>query len=126
MFGFMAEPDGRRVIFMDTVSIVDIAVPTIQLLQNPGFDNSSTALTGWTQYCTSSCTSAGAFGGRVASGSNCSSINCYADYCYQNGIDFLSQNFPTAIGHHYTLSYWMIDGGTSGPNMATKVYIDIY
>jgi hypothetical protein len=126
MFGFMAEPNGQRVIFLDNVSIVDVIAPSIQLLQNPSFDNSSATLTGWTQYCTSSCTQTGAFGGKVASGSNCSSTNCYADYCYGTGIDFLSQTFPTTIGHVYELSFWIIDWGITGPNMATKLYIDIY
>jgi len=127
MFGFMAEPNGQRVIFLDDVSIVDVAATGTQLLQNPSFDNSSTALTGWTQYCTNSCTATGAFGGTVASGSNCSTNNCYADYCYSTGIDFLSQSFPTTIGHVYTLSYLIIDWGSNpmDPNMATKVYIDI-
>jgi hypothetical protein len=55
MFGFTTDPGGgaNRYWFLDDVSVVDIATSAIQLLENPSFDNSTSALTDWTQYCTS-------------------------------------------------------------------------
>jgi hypothetical protein len=53
------------------------------------------------------------------------------DYCYGGGppnpagVDFLSQTFPTTIGHVYTISFWIRGYGT-GPNMATNAYADFY
>jgi hypothetical protein len=126
MFGFMGDGSGQRIWFLDDVSVVDIIAPSNQLLQNPSFDNSTTALTGWTQYCTSTCTGGSSTGGQVATGVNCTSTNCYMDHCYGgSNIDFLSQSFSTTIGHVYTISFWIIDFG-SGPNGATRAYFDNY
>jgi hypothetical protein len=126
MFGFVSDVSGQRLWFLDDVSIVDVLTPSIQLLQNPSFDNSTSALTGWTQYCTSTCPSGSTNAGKVATGSNCTSTNCYMDHCYGGAaIDFLSQTISTTIGHVYTISFWIIDYGT-GPNGATKAYVDLY
>ena len=126
MFGFTADGSGKRMWFLDDVSIVDIVAPTVQLLQNPSFDNSTTALTGWTQYCTSTCPSGSANGGQVATGINCTSTNCYMDRCYGGGaFDLLSQTFPTIIGHNYSISFDILDFG-SGANGGTKAYVDMY
>jgi hypothetical protein len=126
MFGFTGDGSGKRYWFLDDVSVVDIIAPSIELLENPSFDNSTTALTGWTQYCTSTCSGGSINGGQVVSGTNCSTNNCYMDHCYGGGIiDFLSQTFTTTIGHVYTISFWIIDFG-SGANGATKAYVDIY
>jgi hypothetical protein len=128
MFGFTEDPGGgaNRYWYLDDVSIVDVTASTIQLLQNPSFDNSTTVLTGWTQYCTSTCPSGGTNSGQVATGANCLSTNCYMDHCYGFGpIDFLSQTFSTTVGHVYTISFWIQDYG-SGPNAATRTYVDIY
>ncbi len=130
MFGFVGDGAGNRIWFLDDVSVVDVTVPTIQLLQNPSFDNSTTALTGWTQYCTSTCTPppVGAYPGKVATGANCTSTNCYMDHCFGGpAIDFLSQTFPTTVTHVYNISFCIIDFGPNGtPNGATKAYVDIY
>jgi hypothetical protein len=128
LFGFIEDPGGgaQRYWFLDDVSVVDVTNTSVQLLQNPSFDNSTTALTGWTQYCTSVCPVGQA--GRVITGSNCTSTNCYMDHCYGGGpntVDFLSQTFPTTIGHVYTFSFWIMTMG-SGPTMQTKGYVDFY
>ncbi len=126
MFGFTGDCSGYRIWFLDNVSIVDVTAPSIQLLQNPSFDNSTTTLTGWTQYCTSTCTYGSGSAGTVTSGANCTSTNCYMDHCYcVSAIDFLSQTFSTTIGQVYNISFWIIDFG-SGPDLATRAYVDLY
>jgi hypothetical protein len=121
MFGFVGDGAAGRYWYIDSVSVVDVTTPTIQLLQNPGFDNSTTALTDWTQYCTSTC---GSDAGEVVT-SGCVSGNCYMDHCHGGGeIDFLSQSFVTTIGHIYTISFWIIDSGT-GPDGTTVAYVDL-
>jgi hypothetical protein len=50
------------------------------------------------------------------------------DHCYGGGpsiVDFLSQAFPSTIGHVYTFSFWIMAMG-SGPTMQTKAYVDFY
>jgi hypothetical protein len=128
MFGFICDPGGGalRYWYLDDVSVVDVANTSVQLLQNPSFSNSTTALTGWTQYCTNTCPTGQA--GQVTTGSSCRSTNCYMDHCYGGGpspVDFLSQTFPTTIGHVYTFSFWIVTTG-SGPFMQTKAYVDFY
>jgi hypothetical protein len=124
MFGFMCDPSGNNYWFLDDVSVVDVNAPSIELLQNHNFDNSTSTLTGWTQWCTSTCTSGNA--GQVTSDSNCTSTNCYIDRCYGSGaIDFLSQTFSTTPGNVYTISFWIKDFG-SGSNVSSKAYVDIY
>jgi hypothetical protein len=128
MFGFRGDAagGGQRYWYLDDVSVVDVTAPGIQLLQNPSFENSTTALTGWNQWCTSTCPSGSTNAGQVASGSNCKSSNCYMDHCYGGGaIDFLSQTILATIGHVYTISFWIFDYG-SGPNGATNAYVDVY
>jgi hypothetical protein len=129
MFGFVGDGACGRLWFLDDVSIVDVNASSVELLQNPSFDNSTTALTDWIQYCTSTCTPppAGAFPGQVTTGSNCTSTNCYMDHCCGGAIDFLSQSFSTIIGHFHKISFWIVDiGATGSPNGATKAYVDLY
>jgi hypothetical protein len=126
MFGFMGDGYGERYWFLDDVSVVDVTAPGVQLLQNPSFDNSTTTLTGWNQWCTSTCPSGSTNAGKVTSGPNCTSSNCYVDHCYGgNSIDFLSQTILATIGDVYTISFWIFDYGT-GPNGLTRAYVDIY
>lgn len=122
MFGFQNE--NNRKYYLDTVSIVDSSAPSIQLLKNPGFENSTTIATDWVQWCTSTC---GGFSGNVTFGTNCylSTGNCFVDNCYAtSGIDFLGQSFPTIAGHRYSISFWLILGG-GGTTAANKFYADI-
>ncbi len=91
-------------IYLDSVSIVDNSAPAIQLLNNPGFENSNTSLTGWMTWCASSC--GGGFPGQVLTNSSCHSGNCYYDHCRNTAYDYLLQSFPATIGHVYTISFW--------------------
>ena len=124
MFGFTSG-SSNRLWFLDDVSVVDVIASTTELLHNPSFDNSTSALPGWTQYCTSTCVATNP--GQVVSGANCSSTNCYMDHCYGGGaVDFLSQTFATTPGHVYTISFKINPFGSGPGGPTTKVYIDIY
>jgi hypothetical protein len=125
MFGFTSDSSGQRAWLLDAVSVVAFIVNTTELIQNSGFENSTTTLTDWTQYCTSTCPNGSATAGQVYSGAN-SSNNFYIDRCYGVGaIDFLSQTFPTTIGHLYRISFRIFDYG-SGPDGTSNAYVDIY
>jgi hypothetical protein len=121
MFGFQTEP--IRIYYLDDVSVVDVSTPTIELLDNPSFENSSTTLTGWTLWCAASCGTSST--GQVTSGSDCysSSGNCFEGRCYSSGIIFLGQSFPATIGHTYTISYRLI--GVWGLIAADEFYVDV-
>jgi hypothetical protein len=116
MFGFKGY-GGMDYTFLDSVSVVDSNASSIQLLNNPDFEDSTSSLTDWETWCTSAC---GSGAGQVTSGSNCSSGNCYADHCQAN-FDYLAQSFPATIGHTYTISFWLMQ--TGGPMAA--IYVDI-
>jgi hypothetical protein len=92
--------------YLDSVSVVDNSAPSIQLLNNPGFDNSTSSLIGWTTWCTSAC---GSGAGQVTT-SSCHSGNCYVDHCQAN-YDYLVQSFSATIGHTYTISFWLMQTG---------------
>jgi hypothetical protein len=103
--------------YLDSLSVVDINAPTIQLLNNPGFDNSTTTLTGWATWCASGCGIGNA--GQVLANSSCYSGNCYLDHC-QGNYDYVSQTFPATVGDVYTMSFCLKQTG-SGP----KCYLNI-
>ena len=110
-FGF----EGGSISFnvLDTVSVVDLTVPSMEILQNPGFENSSISPVGWVQWCQNSC-SGGSQPGQVTS-SNCRNVSgvlCYKDRC-DNGFDFLGQTFSTIIGRTYRISFWLYQSGAS-------------
>ncbi|CAF1484915.1 unnamed protein product [Rotaria sordida] len=122
MFGFQNE--NNREYYLDAVSVVDNSAPTIELLKNPSFENSTTTATNWVQWCTSTCSG---HPGVITSGTKCylSTGNCFMDNCYAlTGIDFLGQSFPTIIGHTYTVSFWLVLGG-SGTTLDNRFYADI-
>ncbi|CAF0979971.1 unnamed protein product [Rotaria sp. Silwood1] len=123
MFGFQNE--NNRQYYLDTVSVVDNNAITVQLLKNPGFENSTTTATGWVQWCTNMCSG---HSGVINSGTGCylsTTGNCFMDNCYAStGIDFLGQSFPTTIGYTYKISFWLILGG-SGTTTANRFYADI-
>ncbi|CAF3537037.1 unnamed protein product [Rotaria sp. Silwood1] len=124
LFGFQNE--NNRKYYLDTASVVDNSASTTQLLKNPGFESSTTTLTDWVQYCTSTCGS-GSTPGTISTGSNCylSTGSCYVDNCYASaGIDFLSQTFTATVGHTYTVSFRLVLGG-SGTTTANRFYADV-
>lgn len=125
-FAFLCDGSGQRYWYLDDVSVVDTANPSIELLQNPSFENSSSTLIGWIQSCTNTCPSPSLNGGKATSSGNCYSGSCYVDHCYGSGAtDYLSQTFMATVGHIYTISFRIYDYGT-GPNGATKAYVNVY
>lgn len=126
VFGFATENSGRRIWFLDNVSVVDVTAPATQLLQNPSFDNTTTAPVEWTQFCAHTCAGGSTYAGQVASGVNCTSTNCYMSRCNgASAFDTLSQSFPTIAGRNYTISFLIVDFGSGGSGN-TKAYVDIY
>ena len=71
-------------VYLDDVSVIDNIAPTTELLINPGFENSTAVITGWTKQCASSCTTSG-----------------------DGGYVYLSQTFSVIVGHNYTVSFWL-------------------
>ncbi len=107
--------------YLDDVSVVDNSAPSIQLLNNPSFENSTTNLTGWTTWCGNVTYCGGTnFPGQVLANSSCHSGNCYYDHC-KNNYDYLSQSFPATIGDNYTISFWFQQLGTG----TMKFYAEI-
>lgn len=123
VFGFETDPGND--LYLDTVSVVEINAPSLQLLNNPSFENSTTAVPGWVVWCSSTCTSgspqAGATFGTLCYGST---GNCFIANCAGSGIAFVGQSFSTTVGHYYTISFRMKQGG--GPTGQTVFYADVY
>jgi hypothetical protein len=125
MFGFTSDSSGLRRWLLDDVFVGAFIANSTELIQNGGFENSTTTLTGWTQYCTSTCPNGSVNAGQAYYDANTTN-NYYMDHCYGVGaIDFLSQTFSTTIGQLYAISFWILDYGL-GPNGATIAYVDIY
>jgi hypothetical protein len=118
IFGFTNGGSGYS--YLDDVSVVDTNASSIQLLNNPSFENSTTNLTGWTTPCenTTIC-SIGVPGQVLANITACHSGNCYYDHC-RTGYDYLTQSFPATIGEPYTISFWLQQVGNSA-----KFYAEI-
>ena len=102
-------------VYLDDVSVTDKIAPSIQLLNNPSFENSTSTVTGWVMWCTSSCQTSGDGGTIINTGCHTGSgNNCYTNHC-KNGYDFLGQTFSTIVGHNYTISFWLHKtGGPAG------------
>ncbi len=107
VFGFSTGTSAYN--YLDDVSVVDNSAPSMQLLRNPSFENSTSTLTGWTTWCTSSCNSG--YPGTITN-SSCHSGNCYIDHCHQTDYDYLVQSFSAKIGDTYTISFWFQQTGT--------------
>jgi hypothetical protein len=124
IFGFTTEP--ARTYYLDDISVVDVNASNIQLLKNPSFENSTTNLTGWTLWCSTSCSGTG---GKLYTTNNChlSIGTCFGANCPgTSAIIFLGQSFSTIIGHIYTISYWLIaSGGGGGANNQNHFYVDV-
>ncbi len=120
LFGF--ETDGTHTFYLDTVSVVDNSMPSIELLSNPNFENSTINATDWIEPCETTCTS------QIVSGSQCSrsSGNCFMAFCTVDNysISFLSQSFMATIGHTYTISFMLNLAGNSSTGI-TSFYLDV-
>ncbi len=95
--------------YLDEVSVVDNNASSIQLLNNPSFENSTTNITGWTTWCTSSC---GAVNATKITNSDCHNGKCVVNQCQHPAYDYLVQSFPATIGDTYTISFWLQQNGT--------------
>ncbi len=104
IFGFSNGGSGYS--YLDDVSVVDTNASSIQLLNNPSFENSTTLLNGWTTWCGNVTYCGTGFPGQVLANSSCHSGNCYYDHCHTN-YDYLTQSFPATIGEPYTISFWL-------------------
>ena len=99
-------------VYLDGVSVVDNSAPSIELLNNPSFENSTSTVSGWMIWCTSSCIQNGDGGQITTSGCHSGSgSNCYTDHC-SIGYDFLGQSFSATVGHNYTISFWLYKNGS--------------
>jgi len=96
-------------LYLDDVSVADITNSSVQLLTNQGFNNASTALTGWAVWCSSGCS--GTVGG--ISTTSCRTGYCYKGQCGPSTTNYLVQTFPAVFGRTYNISFWMqrIKGG---------------
>jgi hypothetical protein len=120
IFGFNSVSTAYN--YLDDVSVVDNNAPSIQLLNNPSFENSTSNLTGWTTWCVlTQCSNGAGYPGRVLANSTCHSGNCYIDHCHQTNYDFLVQSFPATIGDTYNISFWLQQTGTG----TAKFYANI-
>jgi len=102
IFGF--DSSSEVYVLIDDVSIVRTANPSVELLDNPGFDNSISNPTGWDAWCSNTCGS--------SSGGVVTNIGCRTGYCYKgqcrggNNVDYVVQTFPAISGQSYTWEYW--------------------
>ncbi|CAF4424358.1 unnamed protein product [Rotaria socialis] len=96
--------------FLGDVSATLISSPSIQLLANPNFGNSTTIATDWLVWCSYTCT--GGAGAQVTWGTNCylSTGNCFLVDCPDTGsgaIVYLGQSFSATIGSTYKIDFWL-------------------
>jgi hypothetical protein len=104
--------------FLDTVSVTKVTAPSVELLQNLSFENSTTQLNGWVLWCNSTC-SPGA-GGQVTYGTNCylATGNCFLADCPGAGnggaMVFLGQSFSATVVDTYTISFRLHMGYGNG------------
>ncbi len=109
VFGF--ENDNHRQWWLDGVSVVDVTSPSGNLLSNPSFENSSTAIPGWSIQqgcCSSSAANINTSG--CAVGNNCLNFFCGPELTFS----FIGQYFTAVVGHVYNISYYLKTGGSGG------------
>ncbi len=120
MFGF--ETEGAHTYYLDAVSVVDVNAPTVELLTDPSFENSTVNGSNWIQSCETLCD------GQIISGSQCfqSSGNCFMMTCPDDNssISFLSQSFMATIGNTYTISFMLNHENNSSAGIMT-LYLNI-
>ncbi|CAF3903568.1 unnamed protein product [Rotaria sordida] len=120
LFGF--ETDNMHRFYLDTVSVVDNNVSSIELLTNPSFENSTMNILGWITSCETTCAS------QIVSGLECSGLsgNCFMVYCNtsNSSISFLSQSFMATIGNTYTISFMLNHVGNPSTGIMS-FYLDV-
>ncbi|CAF5145748.1 unnamed protein product [Rotaria magnacalcarata] len=114
--------------FLDAVSVTLITLPSVQLLENPSFENSTTKATDWLVWCAYTCT--GGAGAQVTWGTNCylSIGNCFLVDCPDTGsgaIVYLGQSFSATIGSTYKIDFWlrMAYGGGSTSSTLFNAFV---
>ena len=120
---FASDGGGHDFYLLDTVSVVDVTLPLQQLLDNPGFDNSTGAFSGWDQWCASGCTGGTQTPPADDITTGCQSGRCISINCGTGGSTplLLGQSFSATIGHVYTISFWLQYSGGGGADM----YVDV-
>lgn len=110
-------------IALDDVSVVNIAFPSIQLVRNPSFENSSSTPVGWTRWCASECSPGTA--GSVEDDC-CRTNRCFLSECGGGGVEFIAQGFAATIGQVYNISFWTQRVRYSSSSMsAVNLYVGI-
>jgi hypothetical protein len=89
-------------ILLDDISVVSTAYPSVQLLNNPSFENTTTNITGWQHWCGSTCFT-GAQG--IITNIGCYTGNCYKSQC-GTGRDYIAQQFPSVLSQTYNITFW--------------------
>ncbi|CAF4559870.1 unnamed protein product [Rotaria socialis] len=109
---FGMETDNHRYFFLDDVSVVDVTATATQLLDNPGFENSTTTATGWTLQAAGCCNANAVqiITTGCHSGTNCVQYQCGPEVTYS----FFGQDFAATIGHTYSISFYLKATGTGG------------
>lgn len=99
---------------LDNVSMIDNTMPSVELLSNPDFEDSTTSIPGWVRWCSSFCSYGTS--GVLLSGADCylGSGNCFTSACLGTNMEFLGQTFSTTPGSIYTLSLELTVTGTDG------------
>jgi hypothetical protein len=121
---FGVEAPTTTFIYLDDISVVDTSNTTVQLLKNPGFENSSTALTGWGVWCSSGCGS-GSVGTIITNATYCRTGNCYRGQCSTTNSDYLVQTFPAVIGRTYNISFWFLRVKSGFSTATATLYVGI-
>lgn len=105
--------------------MVENTAPSVELLDNPSFEDSNTSMPGWQRWCTSYCHYGTS--GNLISGTDCylGDGNCFMSSCLGPDLEFLGQFFPTTPGSTYTISF-MVSVTGSGDNYNTMFYVDIF
>ncbi|CAF1682961.1 unnamed protein product, partial [Adineta ricciae] len=114
--------------YLDSVSVVDTAAPSVELLTNPSFEDAISFLAGWSQWCANTCTTTINSNGDpaekspsifcVSSTGSCVQVSCESTGL---GIYFLGQSFTAIIGHSYTISFWQKHAGPG----SNEFYVDV-
>jgi len=100
---------------LDSISVRDYAAPSTEILTNGGFETGD--LTSWI-YCNQNNASStgGVKANTIFSYNNFTYYPQAGTYYYAAGsiisADYISQSFPTIIGHQYNVSMWSMYPGT--------------
>lgn len=121
-FGFRIENNSAY--YLDEVSVVDQNVPSVELLENPNFENSSMTPQRWLLFCSMTCLGTQ---GTIVNGTSyySSSGYCFKDGCAApNATEFLSQSLAVVVSHIYAVSFWLIQIG-GGLSLANTFSVNI-